>query len=646
MVRQLNNSVVTTLILALLASCLLLPAIAEPLSGREAGREAGNESRHEAGKEFSTASPTEKHYRLAAWHFYLDDYYQALLQLSLAADEPAKARLLQAGLLLQLDMPAASASLLQRLLDDQTVSGTLPRQLRNIVLLQYSRLLFEQQHGGQAGHYLSQLSQPLAELAGQAELLQQLLNWPTVSVSDPEVFSRLAGQSELPYVVINQILALRQQQQPAQALALLAKLRQQLLPDTQPDFWLQLFRWRWSEPLLSHSNERQALADYLQLLQAGLLVDQLQWAEAQQVLAEFASNSVLTLPAMTLYRDVLTENRQIPTLLAVLQQLIARYPYTAASWLAAHQLGNQFERALAQQDALAAYRWADNYYQQQLAANSGHASPVQLAQLTTPATLSDWQRYQLRQQASLFQLNNQLSAVQYLQQLQQQRLQRLENLTEVVQFKLAQQQQLLTAALPRLTAQQQALQLQAEQLAAEIATAGQQPMAQQLWRDDTEQNFARLQQMLGRAQGRVEALSAAGRDVSQAASRLGRLQGILQWHYQYNRAERHWQLAKQQRQLTAELAASNDALKRLTRLDGKTGRLLAQQQQLARLTARESQFEMALAAQQQQLLARLNSGLQQLQLAEREQLLELQRLNTQAIARIMEQVLLTSQEGQ
>ena len=630
MVRQLISQLAGRMLLTLLlASCSLLPAaqaVADPVA--------------------ETTEQTEKQYRLAAWYFYQSDYYQALLQLSLAMDAPAKASLFQAGLLLQLDMPASTASLLKRLLDDQTLSGKLPRELRNIALLQFSRYQFEQQHNEQARYYLDQLTPPLTELTGQAELLKQLLNWPATTTRDSQIFSRLQGQSELPYVVINHILALRQQQQPDQALALLQQLAGQLQTEPQLSFWQRLFSWGKAEPLLSDDSEREALADYLQLLKAGLLVDQLQWADAQQVLSEFASNSVLTLSAMTLYRDVLTENRQIPTLLALLQQLIARYPYAPASWLAAHQLGNQFERALAQQDALAAYRWAEQYYLQQLEANNDHATAVRLEQLAEPSGLSGWQLYQLRQQATLFQLNNQLAALKQLQQLQQQRLSRVERLAEVVQMKLVQQQQLLTTALPGLTAKQQALQLQVEQLTAFIAAAEQQPMAQQLWLTDTEENFAQLQRMLNRAEGRVEALTAAGRDVSQAGERISRLRGILQWHYQYNRTERRWQLTKQQRQLTAELTRIDDALARLTRLDGKTERLLAQQQQLERLTEQESEFDALIVAQQQQLLAQLNSGLQQLRQAERLQLQEMRRLNTQAIARVMEQVLLTSQEAQ
>tara|TARA_B100001059_G_scaffold76660_1_gene74206 strand:+ start:35367 stop:37238 length:1872 start_codon:yes stop_codon:yes gene_type:complete len=623
MVRQLSSTLMKRLIMTLLlGSGVLLPAAAEPLL------------------------QSEKQYRLAAWHFYQDDYYQALLRLSMAPEDAAKASLLQAGLLLQLDMPAATASLLKQLLDDQTLSGKLPRQLRNIALLQFSRYQFEQQQPEQARHYLKQLTAPLDELTGQAELLQQLLSWPAATSADTGVFDRLAGQSELPYVVINQILALRQQQQPGPALALLTRLRSQLQGESQPGFWQRLFSWGAAKPILERDDERQALADYLQLLQAGLFVDQLQWADAQLVLSEFASNSVLTLSAMMLYRDVLTENRQIPELLAVLQQLIARYPYAPASWLAAHQLGNQFERALQQQDALAAYRWADQFYQQQLLANNEHARLVQLPQLTSADTLSGWQQYQLRQQASLFQLNNQLSSLQQLQQLQKHRLSKMARLAEVVQIKLDQQQQLLTSSVPGLTAKQQSLQQQSAQLASLIAKAQQQPMARHLWRDDTEQEYAQLQRMLNRAQDRVITLTAAGRDVSDAEIRLARLHGILQWHYQYNSAERNWQLSKQQQQLSAQLNAVAVALGRLSSLDGKTEHLLLRQQQLATLTVQENQFSAELTQQQQQLLGQLNHGLQQLRLQEREQLLEMRRLNTQAIARVMEQVLLSSQEAQ
>ncbi|KKO48687.1 hypothetical protein VT06_10330 [Arsukibacterium sp. MJ3] len=589
---------------------------------------------------------TEQQYRLAAWHFYQDDYYQALLQLALAPENSAKASLLQAGLLLQLDMPAATASLLQRLLDDHTLSGQLPVQLRNVALLQFARFQYEQQHNQQARYYLQQLSLPLNELAGEAELLTQMLRWPELSPVDSQVFSRLAGQSQLPYVVINQILTLRQQQQPLPALQLLTKLSQQLQVNAEPGFWLALFHFRAASPLLSDSTERQALADYLQLLKAGLLVDQLQWANAQQVLSEFASNSVLTLSAMTLYRDVLSENRQIPSLLAVLQQLIVRFPYASAGWLAAHQLGEQFERALAPQDALTAYRWADHYYQQQLTDNTAYAVPLSAAQLAKPDGLSAWQHYQLRQQSQLFQLRRQLAALQQLQQLQQQRQARMANLAEVVATKLAQQHYLLASALPELGTKQHALQQQVKQLHIIMRKAADEPMAQLLWQGEAEQHFAQLQQLLVRAEGRVASLTAAGRDVSQVKQRLGRLRGILQWHYQQSAADRRWQFSQQQQQLTATLSTINAALKRLATLDGKTERLLAQQQQLELTAARENQFSADLAAQQQQLVAELNRGLQQLRLSEREQLLALQKLNTQAIARVMEQLLLTSQEGQ
>ena len=136
MVRQLIPKLIKRLLMALLVSGVLLPVAAEPLM------------------------QSEKQYRLAAWHFYQDDYYQALLRLSMTPPKAAKASLLQAGLLLQLDMPEATASLLKKLLDDQTLSGELPRQLRNIALLQFSRYQYEQQHNEQARHYLNQLTAP------------------------------------------------------------------------------------------------------------------------------------------------------------------------------------------------------------------------------------------------------------------------------------------------------------------------------------------------------------------------------------------------------------------------------------------------------------------------------------------------------
>ena len=104
----------------------------------------------------------------------------------------------------------------------------MPRQLRNIALLQFSRYQFEQQQAAQARFYLGQLTPPLAELSGESELLAQLLAWPALSGPDPQLFERLAGQHELPYIVINHIQALRQQQQPAKALQLLQQLSSQL----------------------------------------------------------------------------------------------------------------------------------------------------------------------------------------------------------------------------------------------------------------------------------------------------------------------------------------------------------------------------------------------------------------------------------
>ncbi|MCF4008181.1 hypothetical protein L1N97_02140 [Rheinheimera sp. UJ63] len=588
---------------------------------------------------------TEKQYRLAAWYFYRDDEYQALLHLSLAPEPAAKARLLQAGLFLQLDMPAATAALLEQLLAEQTLSGALPQELRNVALLQFSQYQFEQQQPEQARFYFAKLTAPLLQLTGQATLLQQMLTWPNITPFDDKVFQQLAGQAELPYVVINHILALRQQQKSAQALPLLARLNTALSKPATLSFWQQLFR----EPSTAMGSddrvERDALADYLLLLKAGLLVDEKRWAEAQQVLRGFASNSVLTLPAMTLYRDVLIENRQIPVLLAVLQQLITRYPLAPASWLAAHQIGMQLELTFEQQQALAAYRWAEQYYQRQLTANAGYLVPVTAEQLANPDTLTPWQFYQLRQQAALYQLNRQLDAVAQLQQQQQQRLARLTHLTEVVQSKLLQQQQLLTQALPRLTAKQQGLQAQNAALAETIRQAQTEPMAQLLWLNDGEQAFSQQQQMLTRASRRLQQLAADGRDMTAENARLQRLKGLLTWHYQQNSAERRYQLAQLQQQLAAELQQIDSGIQRLTALEGKTTRLLAQQQQLTQSMANEQGFSVLLAEQQQQLLRSLNQALQQQRLAEREQLMALQRLNTQAIARLMEQVLLSTEEA-
>ena len=170
-------------------------------------------------------------------------------------------------------------------------------------------------------------------------------------------------------------------------------------------------------------------------------------------------------------------------------------------------------------------------------------------------------------------------------------------------------------------------------------------MAQLLGLNDTEQALSQQQQMLTRATQRLQQLAADGRDMTAENARLQRLNGLLTWQYQQNSADRRYQLVLLQQQLTAELQQIDSGIQRLAALDGKTIRLLAQQQQLTQGMGNEQRFSEALSQQQQQLLVSLNQALQQQRLAEREQLMALQRLNTQAIARLMEQVLLSTEEA-
>ncbi|WP_445768301.1 hypothetical protein, partial [Rheinheimera sp.] len=60
---------------------------------------------------------SEKHYRQAAWAFYLQQPEQALEALQLAPQKDQRTQLLEAGLYLQLAMPQHAATVLQALVD-------------------------------------------------------------------------------------------------------------------------------------------------------------------------------------------------------------------------------------------------------------------------------------------------------------------------------------------------------------------------------------------------------------------------------------------------------------------------------------------------------------------------------------------------
>ena len=121
----------------------------------------------------SAAEPellSEKHYRQAAWSFYQQQPATALEALQLAPQQSSRTRLLEAGLYLQLDMPARTAALLQQVLTDAEQPNALPQALRNIALLQFARYQLELGNKTQAKHYMQQgISTPDAAYLGQQQ---------------------------------------------------------------------------------------------------------------------------------------------------------------------------------------------------------------------------------------------------------------------------------------------------------------------------------------------------------------------------------------------------------------------------------------------------------------------------------------------
>lgn len=580
---------------------------------------------------------TEKHYRQAAWQFYLQQPAIALETLQLAPQHDARTRLLEAGLYLQLEMPQHAATILEQLLADNSVSdNALPASLRNIALLQFARYQLEVGNKAAAKAYLSQVSMTQDQrYIGQQQLLTQLINWPDIDIPPAPEFDLLGQEAEMPYIISNQALALSKRQ-PELAQEWLKQLSKRLGTGHEQGFWQQLFSGIWlpyvppkgfDYPLAEHV----ALADYIQLTQAQLYIEQNELAAADAILSQFGRDSVLSNSALELYRQILTEQRHIPTLLAVLQQQIKQQPFSLTAWQAATRIGEQFERALQQHDALAAYRWADDYYQQQQSAIVQQAQPLQVSQL--PSKLSRWQQLQISSDSGLNRLQQDILALQHQLNDAPQRQQRLARLLQVVSYKLTQQQQLLSEQLPSLTARRQQLAEQFDNLQLHIANDLAQPMALFLWQGQGYQQLATVQ----RARQRLEQLQQAPQiNTTTQAKRLAKLDAILQWQFNYDRADRRWQLKKQQQQLAAQLAVLDGKLQQLQQQGNSTAQLQQQQQQLQQLTLQQQQLNMSLLSKQQQLLAQLNQHLQQLRQQQFVQLQQLQRHNKEALARVME----------
>lgn len=590
----------------------------------------------------------DKHYRQAAWAFYLQQPAQALETLQLAPQQDQRTQLLEAGLYLQLAMPQHAAKVLAPLVQDDAAAG-LPQSLLNIALLQFARHQLELGNESAAKHYLSRVNIAADQSwLGQQQLLQQLLHWPHIDIPAAPDFAALQQQAEMPYIISNQALALAQAQ-PQQALQWLDGLQQHLQRPQQQSFWQLLFSGQWqllfssdwylaSKPqgFVYAEDEYQALHDYLQLLQAQLYISQQDFAAADAILSDFAANSVLSPAALGLYSHILTEQRHIPTLLSVLQQQIKLQPFSIIAWQAATRIGEQLERALQQQDALAAYRWADQYYRQQQQLVEQQAAPLQVTQLEQG--LSDWQQLQVSQHNELNRLQQDILALQ--QQLRQApvRQQRLNRLEQVTAYKLAQQQQLLSSQLPVLQQRQQTLLQQAGQLKQHISQAGAEPMSLLLADDNLHPQLSLLQQ----AEQRLAQLQASGAEPANASYqlRLQRLRGLLQWQYYDSSAQRQLQRQRALAALDSAVQQLDLNLAALQQQGDKAARLSQIELRLGQLNGQQQQLNLALLSQQQRLLAQLNQQLQQRRQQDLATLADLQRYNKEAMARVMERVLL------
>lgn len=583
---------------------------------------------------------TEKHYRQAAWAFYLQQPAQALETLQLAPDADARTHLLEAGLYLQLDMPKHAAQLLETVIAQSHSDDTLPLEVRNIALLQFARYQLELGDKVAAKHYLQLAQQGAVQtetpLLGQQKLLAQLVNWPDITIPATPQISALANQAEMPYIISNQALALARSNRSEQALQWLASLQSQLSTADEQSFWQLLFSGNWRllfrpDGFVYPTQEQQALADYIDLTRAQLHISRQEFATADAILSNFSTDSVLSANALELYSHILTEQRHIPTLLAVLQQQIRQQPFSTTAWQAATRIGEQLERAAQTKDALAAYHWADKYYQQQLNDIQAQARPLQVEQLADGA--SQWQQLQLSEDSNLFRLQQDILALQQQVAAAPQRQQRLARLADVTGLKLEQQQHLLSTALPQLSTRYTALEQRYSDIGQQIELAQQQPMAASLWQGEPHRQLRQVEQ----AQQRLAALSAEQAAPYQA--RLQRLKGLLHWQYQHSAAERRWQLSQQRAQLELLLQASGTQLNALQQQSDKTERLSIIQQRLNELSRHQQQLNLALLSKQQQLLAALNQLLQHRLQQQLAGLTELQRHNKEAMARVMEQVL-------
>ena len=585
------------------------------------------------------AVPPEKHYRQAAWAFYNDAPAEALQTLQLSAQQDARSQLMQAGLYLQLGMPQHAAALLKPMVEQG--EQQLPRNLLNIALLQFARYQLELGDKMAARSYLSAVRLTADDpWLGHQQLLEQLVQWPEVALPATPDFAALQFHPQMPYIVSNQALALALRNQPQLALDWLALLQKRIKRPDAPGFWQALFSGQWEqlygvEGYDFNNEEYVALQDYLQLLQAQLYIEQQNFAAADAVLSDFAANSVLSPAALALYSHILTEQRHIPTLLAVLQQQIDLQPFSLIAWQAASRIGEQLERTHAEQDALAAYRWADNYYQQQLQQIEQQAVPLDVGTLTKG--LSAWQQLQISQHDSLYRLQQDILTLQKQLATAPERQQRLQRLAQVNLYKQQQQQTLLQQQLPLLQQRRAALAEQSQQLLQRISEAQAEPLSLLLSEGEQFTQLAAVQA----ATERLSRIKRLRTDFDDGAYqlRLQRLRGLLQWQYYDDAARRELGLQRAQTALTQALAETDARLADLQAQQQSAPRLEQQADKLALLNSRQQQLNLQLLSLQQQRVAVLNQQLQQRRQQDIAAIRDLQRHNKQALARVMERVL-------
>ncbi len=638
----------------------------------------------------------EHAYKISAYYFYLQDPYQSLLYLQLPAAQDGKAALLSAGLLLQMGLPNGAAQQLEPWLSNNA-DDSLPWQLRQMAWLEYARFQREQGDIAGAKQSLANAQQvpagsELAEqlLQGPQQQLTQLLQWPDIHIPAAPEFSRLADAPEMPYIVANQALALHAKGETSQALHFLTALSEKIADTRQPAFWQ---RWFGFAPpwLAADAREQAAMADYVQLLQAQLLLSQKDYSAALVVLRNFPQQSVLSQTALQLYAVCLAELRQIPTLLAVLERQLQQYPEVNQTWPAALHMGMQLEREGDATAAFAAYQQAEQFYQQQLqqlnaqrplddagvrqtwhqlmqmnvshssavdrktpanttakpdnttnadstvnsdsvAARFADLTPAQQAQRLTQGW-SPWQRWHYQQDRSLQLALTQWISLQQLAQRLPTQQRRIAHLQKVVALKQQQQQQLFATLRPQLQQQHQALQAQVSQLTSQLTQALAAPYAAELWAEPEQV----LQRRLDKSKQLLADLAAAGLATPAQQQRVARLSALLQWRFVDQAAALRQQARAAHASLAPELAQQQQRLARLASYSDQTPRLAAQQQQLAQLQRAYELQAAQIAAQQQALMMQVNQRFDAIATNDQQQLQQLSGKTKQALARILEQ---------